>query len=179
MSTFTAAIESRLGLKAIVKDNASTWTVRSGRDATRDRVLAAFWYYGVPAFPAIPLLFWHLELQSIGQILSGVAVFTALLFGLLVLMFNTGVTLRKDGAAIANAHGLRDLIGDLRANATYAAVTAMVLAMLLVAAAVSVNSEGRAPWGFAPPVAYLFLHLGLMLMTILRRLRTAFNYITR
>jgi hypothetical protein len=173
------AIERQLGLKAIVKDNYETWTVRSGDGARRDRRTAFLWYYVAPAAPALIMVFWRLQLQSIGQILAGVAVFTGLLFGLLVLMFNTGVTLRKDGSAITNAHGLRDLIGDLRANTTYAAVVAMALAVVLVVAAIAVDSDGRAPWGFTPVTTYLFGHLGLMLLTILKRLRTAFNYITR
>jgi hypothetical protein len=179
MSALGTAIERRLGLAAIFVENVETWTARTGREGARDRVAAGFWFYGLPLIPAVALVHWHLQLQSIGQILSGVAVFTGLLFGLLVLMFNTGVTLRKDSSAITNAHDLRGLVGDLRANTTYAAIVALLLAMLLVVAAIAVDDKGRAPWPFAPPVAYLFLHLGLVLMVILRRLRTAFNYITR
>lgn len=179
MSAITAAVERRLGLKAIVRDNIGTWSARTGKAARRDRLASFAWFYMIPAIPAVALTFWQVEVRGIGQMLSGVAVFTGLLFGLLVLMFNTGITLRKDGSAITNAHGLGELIGDLRANTTYAAVVAMVLATVLMFTAASADDQGAAPWGFSPAIAYLFAHLGLMLMTILRRLRTAFNYITR
>ncbi len=174
-----SVVEQKLGLKAIFRDHAATWTSRTGTDGASDRRRAVLWFFGVPSAPAAILLVVHVHLQSIGQILSGVSVFTALLFGLLILMFNTGVTLRKDAAAITNAHGLRQLISDIRANATWAIIVGFTLAMLLVIAAATTATDESTPWGFTPPVAWLFVHLGLTLMAILRRLRTAFNYITR
>lgn len=55
----------------------------------------------------------------------------------------------------------------------------MFLTMTLVVTSVTAGKDGAVPWGFSPIAAFLILHLGLMLMTVLRRLRTAFNYITR
>jgi hypothetical protein len=175
----TSALDRRLGLRLVVDDHVQTWSVRTGPKRTRDRRQAAVWYYGVPLVLAAPLLRWHVEVQGVGQLLSGVAVFTALLFGLLVLMFNTGLALRKDAKALANAHDTARVIADARANTTYAAVVAVVLAMtLVVAAALTPPVEGLA-WGWAPVLVFLFSHLALTLLTILGRFRTAFNYLTR
>lgn len=172
-------IERRLGLLTIWRDNAATWTVRGGPEGRRDRLAAAAWYYLLPALPALALVKWRVEMRDLGQALSGVAIFTGLLFGLLVLIFETGVTLRADGDKITNAHGLRDLVGDLRANITYAAVVGMFLTVTLVVTSVTAGKDGAVSWAYSPVAAFLILHLGLMLMTVLRRLRTAFNYITR
>jgi hypothetical protein len=153
--------------------------MRTGDEGRTDRHKAAAWFFGVPTLAAAIFVIWPVHLQGLGQLLSGVSVFTALLFGLLVLMFNTGVTLRKDGAAISNAHGLRQLISDIRANTTWAILMGFALAAALIVAAATTGPHDDTPWGFTPLVVWLFVHLGLTLMTILRRLRTAFNYITR
>lgn len=97
--------------------------MRVGAEGTHDRRRAAARYYLLPTVAALPLLKWHVEIQGVGQLLAGVAVFTALLFGMLVLMFNTGIALRKDGSVLASAHDLKRVVADLRANITYAAVS--------------------------------------------------------
>jgi hypothetical protein len=172
-------VENRLGFKAIYRDHSATWTQRTGRRGDRDRRRAFVWYFGIPTVSAAPFVRWHFEVQGLGQLLAGVGVFTALLFGVLILMFNTGVTLRKDSSAISNAHGLRQLIGDIRANATWAIIVSFALALTLIVAAALTPASAGVRWGFTPAIVWLFLHLGLTLLTILRRLRTAFNYITR
>lgn len=172
-------MDRRLGLRLLLDDHVQTWSVRTGRARTSDRRRAAGWYYGLPALAAAPWLWVHVSVQGVGQLLAGVSVFTALLFGLLVVMFNTGLALRKDGALLASAHDTRRVVADVRANATYAATVALALAgALVVAAALTPSAQGLA-WGWTPLLVFLFAHLGLTLLTILSRFRTAFNYITR
>lgn len=172
-------MDRRLGLRTVLNDHVQTWSVRAGAQRASDRRRAAAWYYGVPLALAVPLLRWHVGVQGVGQLLSGVAVFTALLFGLLVLMFNTGLALRKDGKALANAHDTGRVVADVRANTTYAAVVAIVLAMTLVVGAALTPPVHGLAWGWTPALAFLFVHLALTLLTILARFRTAFNYLNR
>jgi len=173
----------RLGIGTIVAENAGTWTVHADDELARtDKIRGALWFYGFPLLVSMPFWGWwgwHVHLQNLGQIFAGVAVFTGLLFGLLALMFNTAITLRKDGQALASAHDLRQLVGDLRANITYAAFVDIVLALILVLAASITPPGAETAWGFTPVVVGMFLHLALTLLTILRRFRTAFNYISR
>jgi len=172
--------DRRLGLRAMFTDNAATWTMQlDDNEARADRRRAFAWFYGVPVLTAAPFLIWHVHLGGLGQILSGVSVFTALLFGLLGVIFNLGVTLRKDGAAIASAHDLRQVVGDLRANVTYSIIVGVTLAGSLVVAAATTPANQATPWGYTPAVVGLFVHLALNLLAVLRRFRTAFNYITR
>lgn len=188
MTLVSTSAERRLGLRAVVEDNVETWSLATGDARRSDRRRGAAWYYLVPTITALPFLFWRVELQGVAQLLAGVAVFTALLFALLGVVFNMGVTLRKDGAAISSAHDLRRVIADLRANITYAAVVGITLSLVIVGAAVTTApasavttppSTGGLAWWWAPPLVWLFVHLGLSLLTILRRFRTAFNYVTR
>lgn len=187
MTLVSTGTERRLGIKALVEDNVETWSLATGDARRRDRQRGFVWYYLVPTLVSVPLLLWRVELQGVTQILAGVAIFTALLFALLGVVFNMGVTLRKDGAAISSAHDLRRVIADLRANITYAAAVGIALSLVIVLGAVTTPSgtttspptSAGLPWGWAPLVTWLFVHLGLNLLTILRRFRTAFNYVTR
>lgn len=178
-------MNSRWGLAMVLADHVETWSIRTGKGLRQDRKKAFGKYYLMPLLFALPFFFFRFDLQGVGQLLSGVAVFTALLFGLLILMFNTGLTLRKDSSSFKNAHNLKRTVSDLRANVTYAAVVAITLALILSIAAgvttpaTSTNADQGLGWGWTPPVVWLFIHLGLTLLTILRRLRTAFNYATR
>lgn len=166
-------------------DYIETWSIRTGQGLRRDQKKSFAKYYLVPILFALPFFFFHFELQGVGRLLSGVAIFAALLFGLLILMFNTGMTLRKDGNAFKTAHNLKRTVSDLRANVTYAAVVAIVLALVLAVAAgvttpaTSTNLVRGLGWGWTPPIVWLFSHVGLTLLLILRRLRTAFSYATR
>lgn len=173
------SLERRVGLRQIVGEHVETWSMAVGPQRTHDRWASGLWYLAAPAVATLPFLRWHLELLGVSQILSGVAVFTALLFGLLVLIFNTGVTLRKDGHLFGNAHDLKGVVSDLRANVTYALVIALLLDVVLITGAAVTDPTMGLAWGWTPAIVWLFLHLGLTLFTILRRLRTAFNYITR
>lgn len=173
------------GLRMVLEDHIETWSSAVGPQQKAERRSAAFKYFGIPAVLALPFVFFHFRLQGIGQLLSGVTIFTALLFGLLVLMFNTGIAVRKDSAVFEHAHDLKLVISDLRANVTYAAVVAVCLSLLLaVAAAVTpppstTDPIGGLSWWWTPLCIWLFTHLGLTMLMVLRRLRTAFNYVSR
>mgnify|MGYP001110282681 CR=1 FL=1 len=189
----------------IFRDYRDSWTSLTGQPARRARRKAALYFYGLPSILAVALCFWHVELASITPYLTAMSVFTALLFGLLFLVFNLAVTLRKDSAAIGNAHGLSTVISDLRATISYTIVVAVALVLLLAIAvgfmapdmANALASPNPAPttaptpvpdatvsvsvlhWGWTPALAWLALHLVLNVMKILERFRTAFNFISR
>ncbi|QKY80035.1 hypothetical protein SEA_DOGGS_34 [Gordonia phage Doggs] len=179
MTSMSAVLERRLGLKAIWEDHVSTWSDEVGKKAKRERRLWTWWFFGVPAIIAAPFLIFHVELRGLGQILAGTAVFTGLLFGLLGVVFNTGVTLRKEGEKFPNAHQLPRVVADLRSNITYATVVGIVLSMTLVIAAAVGDPKSDVYWLWTIPIVWLFAHLGLTLLMVLRRFRTAFNYVTR
>lgn len=174
-----AALDRRLGVRQIVEDHVESWSNRVGAQRMADRYKWAAWFFLVPTVFAIPFIFLHVNLRGVGQILAGVAVFTGLLFGLLGVIFNIGVTLRKDGDHFRSAHGLPMTISDLRANITYAIFVAIILDVALVVAAAVTDPNCGLAWAWTPVIVWLFMHLGLTLLMVLKRFRTAFNYITR
>lgn len=172
-------MRDRLGLRAIFSDYAASWTVQSGDAGRRDKRDALAVSFGVPTVLAGSLYVHRVQLSNLSALISGVALFTGLLFGLLILMFNTGITLRKDGEHFRSAHDLPLLIADLRASITWAILVSMSLTVVLVVAASTTPSNEAACWGWTVASAWLFSHLAITVLGVLRRLRTAFNYITR
>ena len=189
--------------RMIFRDYRDSWTSLAGPSAKRARRRAALYFYGIPSIVAAVLLVWHVELTSITPYLTAMSVFTALLFGLLFLVFNLALTLRKDGTAIRNAHGLATVISDLRATISYTIIVAVALVVLL-AVATGFMTSGQAftpptpiptpsatpapaavagtsvlPWEWTPALAWLAVHLVLNVLKILERFRTAFNLISR
>jgi hypothetical protein len=179
MTSLSTVLERRLGLRAVWDDHVASWSDEVGDKAKQERRVWFAWFFGMPTIAIAPLLFCHVELRGLGQVLAGIAVFTGLLFGLLGVVFNMGVTIRKEGDKFPNAHSLPMVIADLRANITYAVVAALILSMTLVVTAAVGDPNSDIFWLWTIPVLWLFIHLGLTLLMVLRRFRTAFNYITR
>jgi len=171
----------RFGPVVIVSEHIDTWsTLPPGNERQRLMRATAGWQYGPALLAAVALLVWHVELVGgVSAIVSGVAVFTALLFGLLALVFNMAVTIRKDGDAIGTAHDLKATVADLRANISYGVLVGFILAISLVVASVTADPTRQLHWSWTPWLSFLFIHMIAVLFTILRRFRTAFNYLMR
>lgn len=158
-------------------DHTDSWSNKVTTNRTRHWAIAL--QYLIPLVAAVPTLYFKPGLASLTPLLTGVSVFTALLFGLLGIIFNAGVTLRKDGDSFSSAHGLHRTVGDLRANITYAIAVGIVLVVVLTVAA-AVSAPGKpAAWRWTPMIVWLAVHLVMTLVLVLTRFRTAFNYITR
>ena len=86
---------------------------------------------GVLSVVAAVLIAWHVELMSISPYPTVMSVSCRVLLGLLFVVFNLAVTLRKHGSAIRNAHGLGAVVTDPRATISYAIIVAGALVILL------------------------------------------------
>lgn len=181
-------------LKTLLRDYRDTWSAsNSTAQQKRDRRRAAMFYYLTPTIAAVVFVFWRVELTNTTPFLTALSVFTALLFGLLILVFNTAITLRKDGNSLKNAHDIARTIQDLRATVTYSIAVAIVLIVALsLGTSVMVTDplpKGSAvnapapvphlPWCWTPTFVWLAVHLLLNIAKILERVRTAFNYVSR
>lgn len=169
----------RSTLVTVAKDNVQTWSESTGRERRRDVTRAAAYFYLLPVVLMVPFFFVQVGVNNPGPLLSGLAVFTALLFGLLFLVFNLGITIRKDAALFKNAHGVFRLVWDLRASVTYTAVVAVILVVVLVLAVATSDTGAQLAWAWTPFLVWLAAHMLLNLLTVLRRVRTAFNNLTR
>lgn len=174
-------------VRTVFRDYRDSWTSLSGAAAKRARRKVGIRLYGLPTLAAIPFFALRVDIPTFTPYLTALSVFTALLFGLLFLVFNFAVTARKDGKSFSNAHGLMETISDLRATITYTVFVAVVLVVLLAVAAGAVTPSAQpAPsflvglaWLWTPPVVWLATHLALNIFKILERFRTAFNLISR
>lgn len=181
-------------MKTLLRDYRDTWSASDSiLQQKRDRRRAAMFYYLTPTGGAIVAMFWRVELTNTAPFLTALSVFTALLFGLLILVFNTAITLRKDGNSLKNAHDIARIIQDLRATITYSIAVAIILVIVLslgtsamITDPIPKGSPAHTPapvphlhWGWTPAFIWLAVHLLLNIAKILERVRTAFNYMSR
>ncbi|MCJ0699857.1 hypothetical protein FRIG_01725 [Frigoribacterium faeni] len=172
------SVPSRHDVFDIFRDHIETWGETPGQAGKRERLKASIWYLLPPTLLAIVLAIWRVCIMNLTPFLTGLTVFTALLFGLLILIFNTGVSLQKDKASLENAHNVAKMIADLRANISYTAMVAVTLVMVLVLAIAMNPASQPIPWGWTIPLAWLGVHLLLNLLNIVSGLRRAFRNIT-
>lgn len=174
-------------MRMMLHDYEQTWTGIRTSALISDRTRAIVRLYFTPTLPAVVFLFVHVRLGNITPFLTSMSVFTALLFGLLTLIFNTAITLRKDEKALQNAHGLAEIIKDLRAIVTYTILVALALVITLALGAAFtepldpdpkvLNSPQVVSWWWTPVYVWLAIHMLLNLGDVLVRFRTAYNYL--
>ncbi|MDU0328510.1 hypothetical protein RWH43_17255 [Microbacterium sp. KSW2-21] len=174
-------------MRMMLHDYEQTWSGTRTSALISDRTRAIIRLYFTPTVPAVVFLFVHVRLGTVTPFLTSMSVFTALLFGLLTLIFNTAVTLRKDEKALQNAHGLSEVIKDLRAIVTYTIFVALALVITLALGAAFTEPLNPDPkvldspqvvsWWWTPVYVWLAVHMLLNLGDVLVRFRTAYNYL--
>ncbi|KAA1422507.1 hypothetical protein FE697_015345 [Mumia zhuanghuii] len=163
----------RLGLFELVSDHQQTLYKldedRNRRPRRADRVVLWGCPIGVAALSF--LLGW--QLQSVGPLLNGIAILTGGLFGLLVMIFGLqSLSTARPGTKRATAA----LVAETRANVAYATALSLLLvtALMLTDAFSEPSRDGYSPLATAIVLA-LLLHLGLVLLMVLNRIRLAYS----
>lgn len=172
-------------MRVMLHDYEQTWAGPRTGALISSRTRAIVRLYLTPTVPAAVFLIVHVRLGTVTPFLTSMSVFTALLFGLLTLIFNTAVTLRKDEKSLQNAHGLSEIIKDMRAIVTYTIFVALALVITLaVGAAFTEAQNPKHPdagqvvsWWWTPVYVWLAIHMLLNLGDVLVRFRTAYNYL--
>lgn len=112
------------------------------------------------------------EVSNIQNILAGVAVFTALLFGLFVHVFTLGMRIAED-ARLTESSRLTRMVDQLQANVGYATFIGLVCTGVLTAL-LAVYSEGSVHRVFTALVIALLVHMFMTLLMILKRMRSTY-----
>ncbi|WP_156464590.1 hypothetical protein [Aeromicrobium sp. Root495] len=167
----------KFGLVTIFRDHRDTWSATSGAAQRMDLIRGYIWYFGWPTLAGGVFVFVRFEMTAADKLLPAVSVFTALMFAMLGLTFNVGVSLKNAGGKKAST--TLATIKDLRANITWAILVAFALIATLVLITLLDDPANGTAWGWSPVVVALAYHLLLTLLTVLARFRTAFNYLTR
>jgi hypothetical protein len=167
----------------ILVDHIETFSMRTGAAGRRDRWLAAAREYLTPLIPAVLVLWLNVRPHAVAELVAGLAILTALLFALLILVWQQGISIRND-KRWKTTDPVVTMVDDLRANLTYASALSLTLvAGLVVAAATAPQApEGQPdpglPLWWAVPLTWLAAHQVLVLAGILRRLRTTYLELT-
>lgn len=168
---------SRLGIRELIGDQLDTMHVSGSSKRSKYDLLLLF---GLPFAPAVAVVLTGARFTSVGQVLSGMAILTGLLFGLLVHVFSVGLRV-ADTSKYNPSSKVTVLVDELRANVSYACGVSLALTGVLVVAAV--NAGARADINGLHPVvsgfiALLGLHLVLVLLLVLKRVRNAYKLLT-
>lgn len=151
-------------------------TLRDDRDGSY-RIRDFLLFVGLPAGVGLILGFSEFRLHDIASMLAGLAVFTALLFGLVIFVFQLRVQVKDDGRDRQRPK-LASLIDELFANVTYSVIVGIVTTVFAVIAA-SISDDAGAPVWISGVVAALAFHLVLTILMCLKRVHSAYQQLRK
>jgi hypothetical protein len=163
-----------LNLKPVFVDQFETIRI-DGTDATSKSDVATL--YGLPLILAGIAAGLGWRMGGVGNLLAALSLMTGLLFNLLVLAFDVALRaaaqVRRSQVESMSTSPKIKLIRQLQANTTYALVVA-ILATVTLAVGSSLDVKDFNRWTTAL-MSYLLLHFLLMLMVIIKRIRSIFR----
>lgn len=154
--------------------------VRAHFDTLRDdrtgdvRLLDLVLFVGLPLLAGGVLWLCDFRMKDIAAVLAALAVFTALLFGLVIFVFQLRVQVKADGRDHERPR-LASLIDETFANVTYSVIVGIITtAAALIGAAIGKSGDG-APVPISAILAALALHLVLTILMCLKRVHSAYQ----
>ncbi len=154
----------KINVWKVVKDHLDTLKVYGTQRADRPTFVLLF---VLPLAVAGAILYWHGSLDStpITIVATSFSIFAALLFNLLLLIYDV---IRKPDKSSFRALR-RQLLRDLFRNISFAILTAIVGVALLIALALFEEDDGPVKAGLSYGVYYLALVFVLTLLIVLKR----------
>lgn len=134
-------------------------------------------FLGVPLGAAALVVLGGVRLKELSGFLGGLAVFTALLFGLVIFVFQLRLQLRTDGEFSAHSALVR-LIDQLFANVNYAVVVGVVTTAVGVIAAATLDSAKGTPVWMSAVLTALAMHLVLTIFMCVKRVHSAYRQLS-
>ncbi|GGS21206.1 hypothetical protein GCM10010171_12370 [Actinokineospora fastidiosa] len=129
-------------------------------------------FYVVPLALGVAAGVSRFQLRGLEGILSGVSIYTAFLFGLLVHVFQLRARVTDEDT---RRHSFIDLIDELEANVSYAVLVGVATTALLMTTVALTIKDTPASWGWSAPVVVLVSHMVLALLMILKRTRAVYR----
>lgn len=149
-------------------------------DSTGDvRGLDLLLFVGAPFAAGVVLALVGFRMKDIAAVLAALAVFTALLFGLVIFVFQLRVQIkgrkREESSIERDRPRIAILIDETFANVTYSVIVGLVITVVgVVAAAVADKNDGAPVWVSAL-LGALGLHLVLTILMCLKRVNSAYQ----
>lgn len=165
-----------LNLKPILVDHFHTLRANGEPDGELSKA-DLFTLYGLPLILPVISIWKEWRMGGVGDLLTALSLMCGLLFNLLVLTFDVALRAAaqvraSDVESLASSAKIK-LIRQLQANTTYALIVALS-ATIILAVGASLDLKGFNPWVTAV-LAYLLPHFVLVLMVILKRIRSIFR----
>lgn len=154
--------------------------VRAHYDTLRDdrtkkiRLLDIALFAGMPILTGSALWLFDFRLKDTASVLAGLAVFTALLFGLVIFVFQLRVQIKSDGRDHVRPR-IAVLIDETFANVTYSVIVGIATTVVGLVAAAIADKEAGAPDWISALLAALGLHLVLTILMCLKRVNSAYQ----
>ncbi|MBB2915475.1 hypothetical protein FHS43_006796 [Streptosporangium becharense] len=171
----------RLGIRDLIRDHLNTLY-----EFGPNNKIHASWpdialFYVLPV--GVGIFFWikDAQLYVSDVLLSGIAVLTGFLFGLLVHVFSVGVKVADD-PRYGSGDRLPILIDELRANVSYSCGVGLLITVLLIFPVAFMKPEDLEDGlssGMAGLFSTLFTHLILTLLMVVKRVRSAYKVMAK
>ncbi|MGW0482642.1 hypothetical protein [Nonomuraea sp. NPDC003214] len=158
----------RLGLRDIVADHLDTLYEIDHNGAHKKSKSDYLVFFGIPGTIFLVALLCSWKFKGTEELLAGVSILTALLFGLLVQVFTLGLKATNERVAV--------LLDEMRSNISYACGVGLLLStLLMITAAFELGGDAGAPSYISASISALFSHLVLTLLMVIKRVRTAYK----
>ncbi|MFE3105974.1 hypothetical protein [Nocardia tengchongensis] len=157
-------------------------TVRAHFDTFRDNANDAWHFWDYATFVGAPLAVgavsaWRrIQLADVSGFLAGLAVFAALLFGLVVFVFQLRLQLRSTGVSATST--LARLVDQLFYNVNYAVVIGVGTTAVGIVA-VHLANKNSAPVWISALLTGLGLHLTLTILMCVKRVHSAYRILAQ
>ncbi|MBW4716209.1 hypothetical protein [Saccharothrix obliqua] len=156
----------------ILRDHWKTLVdARTGKTRALDIVA----FYGTSTLVGVTAFLGEFQLRGLEGVLSGVSIYTALLFGLLVHVFQ--LRIRMLDQPPATPEPVR-LIDELEANVSYTVFVGVLTTALLITTIALTPKDTPASVVLSAPASALLVHLILSLLLVLKRTRAAYRNLT-
>lgn len=168
-------MDSKFSILPTIRDHYGTLVDQNAPN--RPHLPDYFTLIGVPAGIGVwvGLAFKFTDMQSY---IGGVAIFTALLFGLVIHIFQLRMQLLSN-SQVPRDGSLIDFINQLFYNVNYAVVIGVIATVASMAAAVTADDNGRVNGIWSGIVAALGAHLMLVVFMCIKRIRAAYRQIAQ
>lgn len=170
-------MSSKFSILPVIADQYATFT-----DAAtgKPRIADYFAVLGVPAALATWSATAGWKISIVGELISAVSIITALLFGLVVFLFELRVHLGSKEVAARIPMASVQLIDEMFKNVAYSIVIGFVALTAAVAGA-AFRAEGTDPLGvpLSAFVVFVGAHFVLTLAMCLKRLTKAYDKVAR
>jgi hypothetical protein len=130
-------------------------------------------FFVLPIVLGVASFFLHFRLISVDGILAGIAVFTALLFALVIHVFSLGLRVTDDPRIGGRSRTSR-LVDQLQANVSYAVFIGILATIALSVASGTTDSKYRVGRIMTAILVVILTHFVMTTLMILKRMRAAY-----